>query len=86
MRVDAVTRRFALTLAAAGAAVALTATTTPPAFLAVLYQQEVLDRSALAAGLGHRDRRRGRGRDGAQTLLARRSLRRRAVAAAQRAA
>jgi MFS family permease len=37
--------------AAAGAALALTATTTPPAFLAVLYQQEVLERSALAAGL-----------------------------------
>jgi MFS family permease len=37
--------------AAAGAAVALTATTTPPVFLAILYQQEVLDRSALAAGL-----------------------------------
>jgi MFS family permease len=37
--------------AAAGAAVALTATTTPPVFLAVLYQQEVLERSALAAGL-----------------------------------
>jgi EmrB/QacA subfamily drug resistance transporter len=37
--------------AAAGAALALTATTTPPVLLVVLYQQEVLDRSALAAGL-----------------------------------
>jgi MFS family permease len=38
--------------AAAGvAALALTAVTTPPMFVAVLYQQEVLERSALVAGL-----------------------------------
>jgi EmrB/QacA subfamily drug resistance transporter len=37
--------------AACGAAVALTATTTPPMFVSVLYQQEVLGRSALATGL-----------------------------------
>jgi MFS family permease len=37
--------------AATGAAVALTAATTPPMFLAILYQQEVLGRTALAVGL-----------------------------------
>jgi MFS family permease len=38
-------------VAATGASVALTATTTAPMFLAILYQQEVLGRSALATGL-----------------------------------
>jgi MFS family permease len=37
--------------AATGAALALTATTTPPMFLSILYQQELLERSALATGL-----------------------------------
>jgi MFS family permease len=38
-------------LTAAGASVALTAATTAPMFLAILYQQELLGRSALATGL-----------------------------------